>query len=1144
MTITVALNHKTRYDFDRPVSLSPHVVRLRPAPHCRTPIRSYSLKIEPEEHFINWQQDPYGNFQARLVFPEKSRCLSVEVEVIADMTVINPFDFFIEEYAEEFPFKYGKSLKKELEPYLHCTTEGEMFTTLLESIPREKKRTIDFLVDINMRLQQDIDYLVRMEPGVQTPEETLEKGKGSCRDSAWLMVQLLRHLGLAARFASGYLVQLKSDEKSLEGPSGPEADFTDLHAWCEVYLPGAGWVGLDPTSGLFASEGHIPLACTPEPSSAAPISGFTDECEVEFTFSNEVTRFHEDPRVTKPYTESEWEDALALGEKVDRILKDEDVRLTMGGEPTFVSIDDMESAQWNTEALGKDKLALAKTLLLRLRDHFAPKGLLHYGQGKWYPGEEVPRWALGLFWRTDGEPLWQDKDLLARVDKHYGHTEEDARAFARRLAELLNVPQRCAQPAYEDGLHYLLQEQNLPENIDSRIASSKDSLERRRLARVLEQGLDTPTGYVLPLEWNFYGHCWQSSEWQFRRGRLTLIPGDSPMGLRLPLESLPPAEEDPLIQEADPHREAGPLETADAAVKEALARNSRPVAQSQPLSPTSSTPPVQKQSAQKKVEGHEKTESAEKKDDYRWKNLVRTALGIEARDGKLHLFLPPLPYLESYVNLLALIERTAMELDLPVIIEGYEPPKDHRMQKLLVTPDPGVIEVNIHPSDNWADMVSNMTELYKAAKESRLSTEKFMLDGRHTGTGGGNHITLGGATPSDSPFLRRPDLLRSFVTFWQNHPSLSYLFSGAFIGPTSQAPRVDEGRDEALYELEIAFQQMPDGDVAQPWLVDRLLRNLLIDMTGNTHRAEFCIDKLFAPGSPSGRLGILEFRGFEMPPHSRMALVQALLLRALVVRFWRKPYKQKLERWGTRLHDQFMLPHYIWQDIKDVAADLQEHGLDFRAEWLLPFREFRFPHYGTVNLGDMSLELSWAIEPWNVLGEEVSSFGTARYVDSSVERLQVRVTGMTGSRYILACNGRKIPLRATGKHGEYVAGVRYKAWAPPSALHPTIDVHVPLHFDLIDTWNGRSVGGATYHVSHPGGRSYDVFPVNAAEAESRRGNRFTTTDHTQGPYTPRPEVDAIREFAAHTDVRPMSAPAEESYDEYPLTLDLRTQPKR
>lgn len=1120
MTITVALNHKMTYDFDRSVNLSPHVVRLRPAPHCRTPINSYSLKVEPAEHFVNWQQDPYGNFQARLVFPEKTKRLSVEVEVIADLTVINPFDFFIEEYGEEFPFKYKKQLAKELAPYLACEPQGKLFKALVKGISDKKVRTIDYLVAVNQLIQQKVDYLVRLEPGVQTPEETLEKRKGSCRDSAWLMVQVLRHKGLAARFASGYLVQLASDEKSLDGPSGPEKDFTDLHAWCEVFLPGAGWVGLDPTSGLFASEGHIPLACTPDPSSAAPIDGFMDECEVEFTFSNEVSRFHEDPRVTKPYSDSEWADVIALGDRVDEALQEDDVRLTMGGEPTFVSIDDMESAQWNTDALGAKKLELAKSLLLRIRDHFAPQGMLHYGQGKWYPGEEVPRWALGVFWRKDGEPLWRRQNLFARIDKDYGHTEAHAKAFSQRLAHMLNISSTCVHPAYEDGLHYLLEEQNLPAGLDAKIAEASDSLDRRRLARVLEQGLNVPSGYVIPVEWNLYESCWRSSRWEFRRERLTLIPGDSPLGLRLPLGSLPPAEEDPLPQEADPMREVEPLETAEHAVKVALARKSDVKAQ-----------------VQKEQKAKSKDSSAK---DNGWKNLVRTAMCIEPREGKLHIFLPPLPYLESYVNLLALIEQTASELQLPIIIEGYEPPRDHRMEKLLVTPDPGVIEVNVHPVTNWRDMVNNMTELYQAARETRLGTEKFMLDGRHTGTGGGNHITLGGLTPADSPLLRRPDLLRSFVTFWQNHPSLSYLFSGAFVGSTSQAPRVDEGRDEALYELEIAFQQLPEGEVPQPWLVDRLFRNLLIDMTGNTHRAEFCIDKMFAPGSASGRLGILEFRGFEMPPHSRMALVQAVLIRALVVRFWRKPYTQKLERWGTRLHDQFMLPHYIWQDIKEVAEDLQAHGLDFRAEWLLPFREFRFPHYGTVELGDMSLELNWAIEPWNVLGEEMSSFGTARYVDSSVERLQVRITGMTGSRYVLSCNGRRVPLRSTGRHGEFVAGVRYKAWAPPSALHPTIDVHAPLTFDLIDTWNGRSVGGATYHVSHPGGRSYDAFPVNAAEAESRRGNRYTSTDHTQGPYMPRPDVDALRQFFPHSEVRPMTPPPEESYDEYPLTLDLRT----
>jgi uncharacterized protein (DUF2126 family) len=479
-------------------------------------------------------------------------------------------------------------------------------------------------------------------------------------------------------------------------------------------------------------------------------------------------------------------------------------------------------------------------------------------------------------------------------------------------------------------------------------------------------------------------------------------------------------------------------------------------------------------------------------------------------------------YLEDYIELVAAIEATASAVDLPVVSAGYEPPRDPRIQKLLVTPDPGVIEVNVHPTSNWEDLVANTTKLYEQARLSRLSTEKFMIDGRHTGTGGGNHITLGGPTPADSPLLRRPDILQSFITYWQHHPSLSYLFSGMFLGPTSQAPRVDEGRDEMLYELEIAFAQMPDGEVPQPWLVDRLLRNLLIDITGNTHRAEFCIDKLYSPSGSAGRLGILEFRGFEMPPHSRMALVQALFIRCLLARFWDKPYKKPLVRWGTELHDRFMLPHYIWQDMKFVVEDLQSHGYPFELDWLAPFEEFRFPHYGRVKLDDIELELRWAVEPWNVLGEESSSFGTSRYVDSSVERLQIRATDLTDSRYVLSCNERRVPLKSTGQHGEYVGGVRYRAWQPPSALHPMIGVHAPLVFDLIDTWNGRSIGGCTYHVAHPGGRSYEAFPVNSHEAESRRINRFDSVSHTQGLMQP---------------------PAEETPGEYPYTLDLRRPAK-
>ncbi|MGH8497615.1 MAG: DUF2126 domain-containing protein [Methylococcales bacterium] len=1119
MAIRVALNHKTRYRFDRSVSLSPHVIRLRPAVHCRTPIEAYSLSITPKQHFINWQQDPFGNFLARVVFPNQVRELIIEVDLVAEMTVINPFDFFVEDYATEYPFRYEEHLCKELHPYFELTDNGPRIHNWLAKFDKSRKPINDFLVELNQTLQRQIDYTVRMEPGVQSCETTLEKSLGSCRDSGWLLVQLLRNLGLAARFVSGYLIQLAPDLKPLDGPAGTEYDFTDLHAWAEVYLPGAGWVGLDPTSGLFAGEGHIPLSCTPHPVSAAPITGSTDPCEVKFEFSNHIQRIHEDPRVTKPYTDAEWAQINALGRQVDEDLIAGNVRLTMGGEPTFVSIDDMDSAQWNIAALGEHKLELAESLLKRLWKQFGPGGVLHFGQGKWYPGEPLPRWALCCFWRKDGSPVWRNPDLIAGRDHNYGLGLNQAEGFAKQLAAHLGVSDRNILPAFEDTLYYLWKESNEPINIDPSDPRLDDAVARQRLARLLSGDLRQPKGYVLPLQWNEIEQDWESCAWKFRRQHLFLIPGDSPIGLRLPLDSLywVPESEREVRHEQSLFENLPPL-------SDYLFQDRR-----------------QRRSTRNSAE----VETVKPRVNKAAKNTGApfiTALCFEIRHGILYVFLAPQTHLEHWLDLVAAIEASAAESGIPVRLEGYEPPKDYRLEKLAITPDPGVIEVNIHPARSWAQLVRNTEILYRESYQNRLGTEKFMVDGRHTGTGGGNHVTIGAEKPTDSPMLRRPDVLRSLITYWQHHPGLSFLFSGQFIGPTSQAPRVDEARNENLYELEIAFQQMPEGDVHTPWLVDRLLRNLLVDITGNTHRAEFCIDKLYSPDSATGRLGLVEFRGFEMPPHARMSLVQMLLLRTLIARFWRKLYKFPLVRWGTALHDRFMLPHYVWADIVAAIKDLQGDGYPFQPEWLKPFLEFRFPHIGTTTVQDIQLHLHCAIEPWHVLGEEVGQTGTARYVDSSLERIQVKATGLTDSRFAITCNGRRVPMRNTGTHGEFVAGIRFRAWQPSSALHPTIGIHSPLVIDIIDNWNGRSIGGCTYHVSHPGGRSYDDYPVNAYAAETRRISRFWGFGHSPGVIQPPPEIAGPGQFdpRGHTP-GPMQAPEEQPCAEYPHTLDLRRE---
>jgi uncharacterized protein (DUF2126 family) len=810
----------------------------------------------------------------------------------------------------------------------------------------------------------------------------------------------------------------------------------------------------------------------------------------------------------------------------------------MGGEPTFVSIDDMEGAEWRTAADGPHKRRLAGDLLMRLKHRWAPGGLLHFGQGKQYPGEQLPRWALRCYWRLDGEPIWRDESLFADPIVTDTHSADDAQRFGRELAARLGVNPDFVSLGYEDALYYTWKERRLPTNVDVRDSKLEDELERARIARIFEQGITAPVGCVLPLRrlWWLAEPRWESGEWAVRSDEMFLIPGDSAMGFRLPLESLmwhSGAQNEMLGYAADPTEAREALPHYDAIREQLFARSAEWAHKRQPVLVGGGSSSGGGRHAGTGGNGGGSAYVGNHGMPNEWfggetkrstgsameaSNVVRTALCIEPRNGVIHVFMPPLDHVEDYLELVTAIEDTSAALAMPVVLEGYLPPHDPRLDHIKVTPDPGVIEVNIHPADHWDELVDITTSVYEDARLSRLGTEKFDLDGTHTGTGGGNHVVLGGRTPSDSPFVRRPDLLRSLVAYWHNHPSLSYLLSGSFIGPTSQSPRVDEGRRDAAYELQIAFEQVPAGSSCPAWLVDRVFRHLLVDGTGNTHRSEFCIDKLWSPDSSSGRLGLVEFRAFEMPPHARMSLAQQVLLRALVARFWAHPYDTRLVNWDTTLHDRFMLPHFVRLDFEDVMEESRQAGYEMDIEWFAPHFEFRFPVMGEFMQRSMRVELRKAIEPWYVLGEEPAGGATARYVDSSVERLQVKLFGMTDPRHVVTCNGRKVPLHPTGVQGEYVAGVRYRAWQPPSCLHPTIPVDTPLVFDLIDTWQNRSLGGCVYHVGHPGGLNPETFPVNAFEAESRRAARFLRMGHRGGA------LPSVRE---------------ETNPDFPMTLDMR-----
>ena len=1069
MARQIIVEHRTEYRYARPVALGPQRIQLRPAPHCRTPVEGYTMRVEPAEHTLRWGFDALGNQVARVGIAGRTEVFTITVELAVNLEPYNPFDFVVEPGLENFPLRYPAELAAELAPYLGAGFAGPLLRGFLGGVSRETQPLVSFLVGLNGRLRAEIAYNLRFEHGVQSPEETLQSRSGSCRDSAWLMVEICRQVGLAARFVSGYLIQLAEDEIPGIERTGPRADSADLHAWAEVYLPGAGWVGFDSTSGLLTAEGHIPLACAPTPAQAAPVGGTVEPAGVEFRHSMTVRRVNEPARLEKPYSEAEWARVRAVAHAVDRDLAAQDVRLTMGGEPTFVGIDEPDTLQWNFEALGPAKRLRGLELIRALRERTAPGGLLHLGQGKWYPNEVLPRWSFLCLSRVDGVPVWEDGSLFALHTVEYGFGDAEAKRFAEALTRRLGVSSENLLTAFN--------------------AEVGESL-----------GVDqTPVGYVLPLRRRQPAGrlAWSSQLWFERPKRLVLMPGDSPVGYRVPVTAMPWVAPDELVYEKDANGEVR-LPGRPARRPELFAME--PVADTLPAAP-------------------EETELAPV--------LMRPALCVEAREGRLHVFLPFVPVLADYLDLLAAVEDTSAHLGLPIWVEGYPPNFDPRMRSFGLTPDPGVLEVNLPPTSRWDDLEALSGVLAEEAHRLRLIEGKFGHDGSHTATGGGSHIVLGGATVAKSPLLRRPDLLRSMLTFWQNHPSLSYLFAGMYVGPTSQYPRLDEARTDALYEAELSFSHLP-AEGSSPAVIgtglDGLFRNLLVDVTGNTHRAEFCIDKLYPPEGTGLRAGLLELRAFEMAPHFRMGLLPMLLVRALVAVFWRTPFTGGLIRWGTALHDRFMLPYFVERDFAEVLALLRGAGFAMEDGWFKMQAEFRFPTLGTLQVEGVAVELRQALEPWNVLAEETTAGGTGRSVDSSLERIQVKVNGLAvDGRYVLGCNGRRVPLTPTEVPGEAIAGVRYRARRLNATLHPTIPVHFPLQFELIDTWKSRAVGRCAYLAAAPAETADAQRPKHAEEARARRAARFQVSV---------PSAEAA-------EIGPAEAPRAERHPVFPMTLDLR-----
>jgi len=998
----IALTHVIEERFAAPVRLSTHWLRLRPAAHARAHVTAYSLRVRTAPHFVNWVRDAFENHVARVDFPEPVRRFAVEVDVIAEIADTDPFDFLLDERAVEHPFEYDPQVRRELGPYLRLEPAGPRLARWLARLPRGRLGIVDRVREIVAAVHEAVTVAATGRCDVET---ALVRGEGDSASLAWLAVSSLRALGLAARFTSGYRVL----------PAGDRVAAT-LHAWSEVFLPGAGWIGVDPAAGLFTTAAWVPLACAPDPTKARAVAGFREACELEES-ETLVARVLAPVAPAAPCSSGAWAQIAALGRQVDADLDAAGVRLAVGRELAFVSAEHAGCAEWRIAALGPSKLPVAQALLAALRDRLPPGGMVTIGDGEWFAGEPLPRWRLAYVWRTDGRPVWRDP-ARAGPAPAVRVPAGSAETFGRTLARTLGVPASSLVPAYEDPLCPLRADtEGAPEDL-------RDPDRRRALVdRLSEERAGVPVGWVLPLAWDHANDGWRSGAWTFRRRRLYLLAGTLPIGVRLPLASLPP---DDAADADDPPR-------CPFAPRDALPDVHALPAAVQPPSPA---PPP------------------------------RTAVCIEVRDGHLHVFLPPLGRAEQHLLLVAAIEAAAEREGVAVVLEGYEPPEDPRLSRIVLEPAPGTLRVVLPATASVPEHAAVLDVAYAEAARLGLRAERILPDGTCEPVGARAPLVLGGTTPEASPFLRRPAILRALIVHWQRHPSLSYLFANGLVGPGGPAPRADEGRAAALADLAIALERIPGGEAYPPWLPDRVLRHVLADASGDGRRTELCVERLYDPAHASRRRGEVAIGSFGMPPCARTATLETLLVTALVARFTRHPSAATILPWGHALHDRFMLPSALSADLRAVLADLASAGYPFQPSWFVPCFDTQFPLLGRLQLGDVMLDLRTAHEPWPVLAEEATGGGMARFVDSANARVEVRLSGHA-PRHVVVCNGRRVPLQPAGDEAAWIAGVRYKRWNPPATLRPTTAPVGALVFDVIDTWTGRAIGGCRYVPAVP-----------------------------------------------------------------------------